>query len=137
EVKNEETVKQEGSQETPVEQTKIEPTAEHVTTEAEPEPQKVEAKQEIAVTEAEKEEETVPSFKEWKILAIREGKTPQGSDFAKVAVQDKAGNRVIAFAKDKALQQLDEVEEQQTYLMDIQNVNGYDFLVAVGELVVA
>lgn len=87
----------------------------------------------------EKEEETETpdlssNLRAYTVLGIKEDKTPQGTKFMKVAVQDEAGQRIIAIARGNVLDQLDEVEDGQTCLFHIENVNGYEILKDVGGL---
>ena len=79
--------------------------------------------------------EVTSSYQEFTVLGIKNGETPQGTQFSKVAVQDGTGRKLIAYARGEVIDLLDEVEEGMTYLFDIQNVNGYENLVAVGGLV--
>lgn len=83
--------------------------------------------------EKEKTSEEIP-FKAYTVIAFRDGVTPQGTKFSKVAVQDETGKKLVAYARGEILEQLDEVQEGQSCLFHIESVNGYDNLIAVGAL---
>ena len=81
------------------------------------------------------EQELEIPFKAYSVLGIRAGQTPQGTDFLKVAVKSESGQNLV-IARGAVIEELDEVEDGGSYLFHIENVNGYDTLIAFGGLAV-
>ncbi|MEQ2529165.1 RecT family recombinase [Bacillaceae bacterium CLA-AA-H227] len=74
------------------------------------------------------------SYKAYTVLGFKNGHTPGGKAFIKVAAEDEAGNKLVLLASGDTLEALDEVEENQKVLFHVENINGYDTVMKVGGL---